>query len=187
MSVRNKRLRHFDQRAVAFDKAIQRGEGFKEVELVGRRFRVGTGQHKRLIAGKKVGDLKEIAEREKRLLQAINKSEITPNGWELVPVASTPGHRINLKGHNIFLENAGFQEFFHKPTLAQLFRFFEPTTIPLPKEEKILAKRFIKENKSIALKELKNIYEDFCENYLTIYHFPEKASNIIVLVVSDFN
>lgn len=184
---RQRRTKHFEKRANAFERDIARGIGFTKVVRDGKEIIVGTGRNKRLVKkparsnfGKIFPFIRKI---EDELLLREKDPKTRPKSYVLVP----------LKAHPEF----GIQEYMEKPTLYQLITFLEMRKNPnapmpkgrpaLNKGEILLCKRFAKQYPNITLEMLKELEKELRNNVIEVappqmifqYHFTPR--NVLVL------
>ena len=108
---RKRRIARIGKRALAFEKDLARKRDFKEVVRDRKPVFVGTGLHKGLVAKEHRNHVGRVALNEKRLLAYLDSGGIVPENYELVKVG--------------FDRKTGIQEYFQRPSVNSLIRFFK--------------------------------------------------------------
>ncbi len=142
---RRRRLRNFEQRAKAFVKTGLKREATREVIFWNKRFVVGTGEHRRLIAKEKTSHLKTAMKTQKLLLDLIKQGKIVPMNYVLE----------EAKG--AVVDGIPVQEFFHAPSLRGLGEFLlvketgKGTLVSsfLSKDDKLMCKKMAAQHRGI--------------------------------------
>ena len=98
------------ERSQTFEKDLIRHRGSKDVKRDQKVVLVGTGIHKRLVAKTNRWHVRRVGIQEKALLAHFKSSNIVPEHYKLVKVGFDP--------------KTGIQEYFQRPTLNTLERFF---------------------------------------------------------------
>lgn len=150
-----KKAERFARRATAFVRDLSRDTGHRDLVLDTRDMRIGVGRHRKLIF-KREGHLRDAHACQEAILKHLRTSGKVPEHYVLVPV------RAEIIGEK------AVQDFFHKPSVSQLKRFFESKTNTEParenylkEEEEASCKRFLKQNKGITLDAINSAYEEF--------------------------
>lgn len=184
---RRRRIRHFENRAEAFERDIKRGVGFRRAVRDGKEIIVGTGKHRRLVKKPQNSNFRMISPFIRQIEEALvlreKNPETRPKSYVLVPLEAAPDLEI--------------QEYMQKPTLYQLITFLEMKEGPkatrpkgsptLNKEELRLCKRFVKQYPNITLKMLRELHRELRNDVIDVapekmifqYHFTPR--NVLVL------
>jgi hypothetical protein len=155
-SGRKNRLKNFWNNAGEIMNSFMRGKTTKPVRRSGRIIRKGT--EGRRIVVKNASHLERTLMKNSMLAEKIFISEKKPKHFSI----------IYPKGR-VFLEsNWGVQEYFNKPNIEQIRKYFESRETvskihdAFSKEEYLLVKQFMKNsvNKKITLEKIKEAYEE---------------------------
>ncbi len=160
---RQRRLKHFDKRAEAFARDLERGKGYKQAELDGRSVRIGAGQHKRLIKKRWSKDLDRLRSLHSKLKTYLQKQNITQQHYSLVQVRDT------------IVRGIAVQEYFHKPSLYALTIFLKmkkdgrKSAKGLNRETELLCRQFMGQHKGITLKKIEQAGEELRGHLLKVF------------------
>ncbi len=165
------------------DHAIQTTNGFRKLshpDGSGAHLLVGTGQHRRLITNKRLSHLETALIEERLLLDFFKEPKNTPTHFVLIPVKGSSAGYARQGKLLVELQHPGYQEFFHRPTISDLFSFFSKPNL-LGKERYLLCKAFVRRHKSVSLETVQAAYDEFTDCCQKTFGIGEKGSNVIVL------
>ncbi len=150
---RERRLKHFERRAEAFTRAIDKegyyeGQRFSKWIQRDKRVKIGVGEHKRLVE-KRLGHVGPAKIVEASLKNYLKKNKITPKYYSLVEIGASSKFKV--------------QEYFNKPSAAELDEFLRTRQASskekriskkLSRKQALLCKSFVNQHKGITLEKL---------------------------------